>query len=234
MDEGKSSAALDAAWLFDIQLFAEDLDTELGPAFEVDVDALGDDAVKLKQMLGKALHDNKRVRAEAGKRRTALRATEAERDGLLTQVTTLTTERDTAKGELETANRSKGQHLTNFKNGLIERDLRASLTEAGMLPEAIDLALPAIKRDGITCDDEKFEVQGVKEVVDAFKAEKPALFGKPVAAGPRGTSTGAGPTGGAATGGAEKISYRDSSKTLEQIERERDIANFGRPTAGIK
>ena len=76
MDEGTLRTALDAAATMNLQLFADDDDPVLGQPFEVDVDALGDDVVKLKTMLGKALHDNKRVRAEAGKRRTALRAAE--------------------------------------------------------------------------------------------------------------------------------------------------------------
>jgi hypothetical protein len=91
---------------------------------------------------------------------------------------------------------------------LIERDLKAALSEAGMLPEAIDLALPAIRRDRITCDNDKREVKGVKEAVDAFKAERPALFG-------------------------DKMSYRDTTKSLVDIERARDMECFGQRAADL-
>lgn len=91
---------------------------------------------------------------------------------------------------------------------LIERDLKAALTEAGMLPDVVDVVMPSIKRDGITCDNEKREVKGVKDAVDAFKKAKPALFGA-------------------------KLGYRDTTKSLVDIERARDMERFGQRAADL-
>lgn len=208
----------------DLQLFPEDDD--LGPELEIDVDALGDDAPKLKSMLGKALHENKRIRKQAGRYRTELRTVEQERETVRGELTALQTEHDKSKADLETANRANGQYKANFKQQLVDGELRTALKEAGAIDGTIDLILPAIKRDAIKCDDETFKIDGVKETIEAFKGEKPSLFGKVTVTQTRGTSTtGAGPgNGGAAAGGGDtaKLGYRDPSKTLEQLEREID------------
>lgn len=228
MDEGRlTRAARDAAARLHLQRFADDLDAEIGPPLEIDVDALGDDVGKLKSMLGRALHENKKVRTQAGNYRTKLRAAEQERETLKEQLTTATADSQKLKDDLETANRANGQYKANFKARLVDETLRVLLKEAGAVD--VDLMLPAIKRESITCDDETFEVKGAKEVVDAFKTEKATLFtAKPPPSG--GTNrSGQGPQGGAQGGGeGGKVDYRDPTKSLEQLEQESNLAMFGR------
>ena len=91
---------------------------------------------------------------------------------------------------------------------LIERDLKAALTEAGVPPESLDLALPVIKRDGIAYDDKARQLTGIDTAVAALKAEKPALFGA-------------------------KSGYRDTTKALVDIERARDMERFGQSAADL-
>jgi len=221
--------ALDAVPSFDLQLFTEDDD--LGPALEIDVDALGDDPGRLKSMLGKALHENKKVRQQAGNYRTKLRAVETERDDFKGKVTALETEKTDIAGKLETANRANGQYRTNFKSQLVESAVKDALKAAGAID--VDLVAGAIPKDKIACDDDTFAVSGVEDVVKAFQAEKAHLFGKAVAQ-PTGTNrTGTGPTGTqTGTQGASSVDYRDTSKSLEDLERESNMAMFGRPTIG--
>jgi hypothetical protein len=90
---------------------------------------------------------------------------------------------------------------------LIERDIKSALDAAGLLPQAIDLALPALKRDGITYDEKTRASKGVKEAVAALKAQKPSLFG---AAG-----------------------YRDTTKSIDEIENARDMKRFGQRAADL-
>jgi hypothetical protein len=88
------------------------------------------------------------------------------------------------------------------KPKLIDDAVRKMLVRSGILPEALDLALTAVKRDGIAYDESSRIVTGVRAAVSAFRKEKPGLF-----------SSG----------------YRDMTKSIEQIERERDKQMFGRP-----
>jgi len=223
----RSSLAQAAAAVFNLQLFTDGDDPELGPALEIDVDALGDDVVKLKTMLGKALHENKKVRQQAGKYRTGLRTAESERDAARVQVTGLETEKTDLSGKLETANRANGQYKTNFKTQLVDRALKDALKAAGAID--VDLVAGAVPRDKITCDDETFALGGVEDVVKAFQEEKAHLFGKR-APPPVTGRHGPGPTGGPTGAPTTTVDYRDTSKTLEQLERESNIAQFGRPT----
>jgi hypothetical protein len=229
---GRSWAtALVAALPFNLQLFTENPDDELGAPLEIDVDALGDDAPRLKAMLGKALHENKRVRTQAGRYRTQLRTAEGERDAARTQVTALEAEKTDLGTKLETANRANGQYNANFKAQLVDRAVKEALKTAGAID--VDLVATALPKDKITCADETFALAGVDEAITAFKAEKAHLFGKPAAQPPGGTNRGGPGPGGAGTGGGTStVDFRDGSKTLEQLERESNIAMFGRANIG--
>jgi hypothetical protein len=248
MDEATRRLAQCARQILDLQLFA-DPDPDFGDPPQTDLDALGDDPVKLKAALVKQLAFGKKVVNEAAKRRIAMSEdhqkvlktiqnvererdiTERERDELKAKLETAEADLTKTKADLETANRSNGQHLANFKSARIDEALTSALKEAGMSDDVLLLALPAIKRDGITCDENnKFAIAGVKEVVDAYKVEKPTLFKGAPTTGPRGTSAGTGPTGGSVTGGGKtKIDYRDKSKSFEELQRESDIEKYGRP-----
>jgi hypothetical protein len=91
------------------------------------------------------------------------------------------------------------------KPKLIDDAVRKLLVRSGVLPEVLDLAVQAVKRDGIAYDESSRIVTGVREAVAAFRKEKPGLF-----------SSG----------------YRDLTKPLEQIERERDQQIFGTSAGG--
>ncbi len=226
---GIHDSALDAVSSFDLQLFTEDDD--LGPALEIDVDALGDDPGRLKSMLGKALHENKKVRQQAGSYRTKLRAAETERDDFKGKLTTADTEKTEIAAKLETANRANGQYRTNFKTQRIEDAVKAALQTAGAID--VDLVAGAIPKDKIACDDETFAVSGVDDVVKAFQAEKAHLFGKTTQAATGTNRSGTGPTGTqTGTAPVKPVDYRDTTKSLEDLERESNMAMFGRSSIG--
>jgi len=89
------------------------------------------------------------------------------------------------------------------KDQLIERDLKKALKEAGLNPDAFDMAMAKIKRDTITVDEAHGTTSGTRKAVEAFRKEHAGLF---------------------------PSDYRDSTKSLEQIERERDKRRFGTST----
>jgi hypothetical protein len=95
--------------------------------------------------------------------------------------------------------------VADVKAQHIERDLKRELAAAGILPDITDLVLLKINRDGITYNEAARSTQGARGAVRAFKNENPKLFGKP---------------------------YLDGTKSIEEIERERDQAIFGRSAAG--
>lgn len=82
---------------------------------------------------------------------------------------------------------------------LIDRDLRQELIAAGILPNVLRRALPMVSRKNITTIQAPkgglSGTIGVREAVAEFKKERPEMFAS---------------------------DYYDTSKTLEQIEKERD------------
>jgi predicted nuclease with TOPRIM domain len=161
--------------------------------------------------------------ADLSNAKTAL---ETERDGLTTKVTDFETLKAELEGKIETANRSSGQHLANFKKRALDAAIADALVKANVVDN--DAALALLKRDGITVDDETFEVKGVDEAFTTLLTEKPAL--KKAEPGPRGTNAGGlGPFGGGGGGGGGQkfTDFRDPDKTLDQLERESNLAKYG-------
>jgi flagellar biosynthesis chaperone FliJ len=154
-------------------------------------------------------------------------AVEGERDGLATKVTEFETLKTDLEGKVETANRSAGQHLANFKKRVLDAALAAGATKAEVIDA--DAALALLKRDGIAVSDDTFDVSGVDEAFTALLTEKPHLKKAETPAGPRGTNGGGlGPFGSGQGAAAEFTGFRDPNKTLAELEAESNMVKFGR------
>lgn len=187
---------------FDLQQFADD-DDVLGAAPDIDVSSLSDDPAQLKRLVGTLLGDNRKVRSEAGRRRTTLRTLEQqladEKTAHEKTKTDLTTEHTKTKTDLETANRSNGQLRSKFREQFVDARVRTELEKRGA--RNVDDAMKLLDVSKIEFDEEKLEVKdaaALTTTLDEFAKAREYLF-DPTKAG-NGSGNGNGPIRGTSFG----------------------------------
>lgn len=202
---------------WDLQLFAGD-DDDLGAPPEIDVSSLSDDPATLKRTIATLLGDNRKVRKEAGNRRTAVRTLEQQlADEKAAHGKTkgdLEGERDKIKGDLETANRSNGQLRSKFREQFVDAHVRSELEKRGA--KNVDDAMKLLDVSKIEFDEEKLAVKdaaALTTTLDEFAKAREYLFGEPKneQRGIRGTSFGRGASDSSAGRGGSKEIDKDAS-----------------------
>lgn len=203
-----------------LQLFASGTDDDdLGAPPEIDVSSLSDDPATLKRTIGTLLADNRKVRREAGNRRSALRTAEQQlNDEKAAHTKTkgdLEGERDKIKGDLETANRSNGQLRSKFREQFVDQHVRTELEKRGA--KNVDDAMKLLDVSKIEFDEEKLGVKdaaALTATLDEFAKTRDYLFGATQNDGNRGirgTSFGRGASDTPAGGGGGKEIPKDAS-----------------------